>query len=146
MIYLQNLPWGNRDASYASIQSSLKRNQQLNRVALLLAPPPSPLLQRQQQQYHATNMMLKISHMAITKYATVPNNAGMSAIFKLAVPSPTGTAGKANQTTSYCCHCYFCYGYVTNAASPPTGTGTTTVASATASAATNHFPSKARRQ
>jgi hypothetical protein len=77
----------------ASIQNSLARNPQLNRVALLLVPlplppppPPPPLLQRQQQQQqqqHATSMMLKISHKVITKFATVPNIAGASAIFKL---------------------------------------------------------------
>jgi hypothetical protein len=76
---------------YASIKRSLKRNEQLNRVTLLLVspPPPPPMLrqqqqQQQQQQQNTTSMMLKISHKAITKFATVgSNNAGTSAIFKL---------------------------------------------------------------
>jgi Leucine Rich repeat len=36
MVYSYDLPEDNRDASYASINNSLKRNQQLNRVAWLL--------------------------------------------------------------------------------------------------------------
>jgi Leucine Rich repeat len=47
MVDLHLFPTGSRDATYASIQSSLIRNQQLNRDTLLLAPPPLPL-QRQQ--------------------------------------------------------------------------------------------------
>jgi hypothetical protein len=79
-----HFPKDSRDAIYASIKCSLIRNHQVNRVALLLVPPPpTPHLQQQQQQ-HATGMMLKISHKAITKFATVgSNNAGTSAIFKL---------------------------------------------------------------
>jgi Leucine Rich repeat len=92
---IQELPWfsdylhGNiRAAMNACIKLSLIRNQQLNRVALLLVPPPPPL-QRRQQQQHATSMMLKISHKAIAKFATVPNNAtGASAIFKLLQARP----------------------------------------------------------
>jgi hypothetical protein len=85
LIRKKDFPVNIRDASYASIQNSLIRNQQLNRVALLLAPPPLPPLQRQQ---HATRMMLKISHKSITKFATIPNNAGASAIFKLLQARP----------------------------------------------------------
>jgi hypothetical protein len=79
-------------ATVTNIQSSLTRNQQLNRVALLLVPPPPPPpLQRQrqrqqQQQQHATSrMMLRMAHKAIAKFATVgsDNNAGTTAIFKL---------------------------------------------------------------
>jgi hypothetical protein len=74
----------------------LTRNQQLNRVNLLLAPPPPPPPLQQQQQLHqqqqprnvGMTMMLKISHKAITKFATVPNNAGASAIFKLLQAHP----------------------------------------------------------
>jgi hypothetical protein len=47
MIFRQDLPAGDsRAATYASIQNSLKRNQQLNHVASLLllsSPPPRPL-------------------------------------------------------------------------------------------------------
>jgi hypothetical protein len=52
------------DPTFASIQSSLMRNRQLNHVDLLLVPPPPPPPPpQQQQQQHLTNsMMLKISH------------------------------------------------------------------------------------
>jgi hypothetical protein len=84
--FVQDLP-GIRDyiraTTYASIQSSLIRKEQLNRVALLLVPPP---LQRRQ---HATSTMLKTPHKAIAEFAMVPNNAGASAIFKLFEVQPT---------------------------------------------------------
>jgi hypothetical protein len=115
MVYSYDLPEDNRDASYASINNSLKRNQQLNRVAwLLVPPPPPPLLQRQQQRHTTSSTMLKISHMAITRFATtVPDNAGNEFDFQT-VPSPTGSAGKTHhQTTSSCtvrggsgCRCF----------------------------------------
>jgi hypothetical protein len=74
-----------RDATNASIQNSLVRNLQLNRVALLLVPP----LQQQRQHPHAaTGMMLKISHQSIATFAAVPCNAGASAIFKLLQARP----------------------------------------------------------
>jgi Leucine Rich repeat len=82
----------------ASIKNSLVRNQQLNHVNLLLLappppPPPPPPPQQQQQQSRpqpgsATAMMPKISHTATAKFATVPNNAGASAIFKLLQARP----------------------------------------------------------
>jgi Leucine Rich repeat len=56
------------------------RNQQLNHVNLLLAPQQQQQ-QQQQLQRNAGTMMLKISHKAIAKFATVPYNAGASAIF-----------------------------------------------------------------
>jgi hypothetical protein len=82
--------------TYASIKHSLKRNEQLSRVALLLVPPPPPprppppLQQQQQQRQYATNsssMMLKISHLAVVKFAStvsdgINNACGTSAIFK----------------------------------------------------------------
>jgi hypothetical protein len=86
------LPQSSRDAALVRIKCILKRNQQLNRVALLLVPPPPPpppLQRRQKQQQqklqYATSIMLKISCKAITKFSTGGNstNAGMSAIFKL---------------------------------------------------------------
>jgi Leucine Rich repeat len=59
------------------------RNQNLAQVNVLLAPPLSPP-QQEQQLRNVGSMMLKTSHKAITKFAaTVPNNAGASAIFKL---------------------------------------------------------------
>jgi hypothetical protein len=59
---LPRVPINIRAATYGSIQRSLIRKQQLNRVALLLVPPPPrPLRQQQQQQPHATSMMLKTS-------------------------------------------------------------------------------------
>jgi Leucine Rich repeat len=81
----------NRDPKNSSINNSLKRNQQLNRVTLLLVPPPPPRPQQRQYYYHATTtMMLKTWHKAIAKFATVPNNnnAGASAIFKLFTSRP----------------------------------------------------------
>jgi hypothetical protein len=74
------LPFCSRAENYASINNSLTRNKQLNRVDLLLAPPPQ---QQQQQRNSATTMMLKISHKAITTFALVRGNAGASAIFNL---------------------------------------------------------------
>jgi hypothetical protein len=92
---LQELPWIHENAfpdsskvtTFASIKNSLTRNQQLNRLNLLLLAPSLPplLLQRQHQ---TTIMMLKISHKAITKFATVRSNAGASAIFKLFTSRP----------------------------------------------------------
>jgi Leucine Rich repeat len=79
-----------RAAALTNIHHSLTRNRQLNHVNLLLVPP-SRGPQQQHQQYqrnHAGTMMLKISHKAITKFATVPNNAGASAIFKLFTARP----------------------------------------------------------
>jgi hypothetical protein len=95
MLARGDLPFKIRTATDASINNSLKRNLQLNRVTSLLVPPPPPSLQRQQQQ-HATNMILKISHKAITKFAAVGNSnnaAGASAILKLFQIRP-GLLGK----------------------------------------------------
>jgi hypothetical protein len=88
MIIPFNFPKDIPAAFFATIQNSLKRNQQLNRDALLLAPPPPPLLQRQQQrqqQQTTSSMMLKLSHKAISEFVKVgiDNHAGASAIFKL---------------------------------------------------------------
>jgi Leucine Rich repeat len=95
-------PEHSRDTRYASIHNSLLRNQQLNRVALLLVPPP-PL----QQQPHATIMMPKISHMAIKNVCHGPQQCWNECDFQT-VPSPTGTVGKENQTTTTdCCFCYW---------------------------------------
>jgi Leucine Rich repeat len=49
-------------ATFSVINASLMRNQQMNRVDLVLAPPPS--LQQQQR-----TRMVKVSHMAIAKFA-----------------------------------------------------------------------------
>jgi hypothetical protein len=110
-------PEESRDATqptYATIMNSFKRNQQLNRLALILVPPPPPPpppppLQGQQRQrrhhhhhhHHATSIMLKISHQVITKFATAGNgnkNAGASErrvfFFFQTVPSPPGTASQ----------------------------------------------------
>jgi hypothetical protein len=76
---------------YASDVNSLTRNQHLNHVSLLLVPPPPqppPPPQQQQQQRNAGTMTLKSYHKAITKFATVPNNAGASVIFKLFTARP----------------------------------------------------------
>jgi hypothetical protein len=84
-----DLPLDRRDATYASIKNCLKRNQQLNRVALLLVPPP--LQQQQQRSHSAGTMMLKVSHRAIAKFAIVVPariNAGASAVFKLLQSRP----------------------------------------------------------
>jgi Leucine Rich repeat len=70
------------DCNAAIINNSLARNQQLNRVNLLLLAPQRQQ-QQQQQRIHAGAGMLKISHKAITKFATVPDTAGACAIFKL---------------------------------------------------------------
>jgi Leucine Rich repeat len=70
----------------ASIMHSLTRNKQLNRVNdLFLVPrPPLPPLERRRHRHATSSMMLKISHKAIAKLAaTVPDNAGASAVFKL---------------------------------------------------------------
>jgi hypothetical protein len=73
----QDLPLDIRDATYASIQRSLIRNQQLNRVALLLVVAPLQGRRQQHQQQLASSssssMMLKISHKAIAKLAAVGN-------------------------------------------------------------------------
>jgi Ran GTPase-activating protein (RanGAP) involved in mRNA processing and transport len=63
----------------AGIDNCLKRNEQLNRANLLLAPPPPD---------RTALMMLKTWHKAIAKFATVPNNAGASAILKLFTKRP----------------------------------------------------------
>jgi hypothetical protein len=76
---VQELPWIDT-TSYASINNSLTRNQQLNRVNLLLAPPTP------HQRNDTTSSlipMLKTWHRAIAKFAMVPDSAGASAIFKL---------------------------------------------------------------
>jgi hypothetical protein len=85
-IYPDDLLDASRDATYAGIQKSLKRNEQLkrNQQLLLVPPPPTPLQrlqQQQQQQQHAASMMLKISHTAITEFPAVSSIAGASAIF-----------------------------------------------------------------
>jgi hypothetical protein len=100
---VQELPWITEDyfpessdsATYAKIKSSMIRNQQLNRVSLLLVSL-LPALQRQQ---HAAGMMLKILHSAITKFATVPYNAGTSATIKLLQARPASCfAAAANDS------------------------------------------------
>jgi Leucine Rich repeat len=72
-----------REETYASINNSLTRNRQLNLLKLLLAPPEQQQQQPLRRRPRSTMMMLKISHQAITKFATVTNKAGVSAIFKL---------------------------------------------------------------
>jgi hypothetical protein len=63
--------------------NSLTRNRQLNNVHLLLAP--LSLRQHQPPPTGTTTitMWIKTCLKAITKFATVPNHAGASAIFKL---------------------------------------------------------------
>jgi Ran GTPase-activating protein (RanGAP) involved in mRNA processing and transport len=80
---------------YLIIQNSLTRNRQLNRVAVLLTaspppppPPPQHWLQQRNDRTAASLMMLKTWHKAIAKLATVPDNAGTSAIFKLFTARP----------------------------------------------------------
>jgi hypothetical protein len=68
------------------IERSLLRNKQLNRVNLLLAPTPH--VQQQNHNHEAAMMMYKTWHKAIAKFATVPDNAGASAIFKLIQARP----------------------------------------------------------
>jgi hypothetical protein len=82
--YDSYFPFDSGAASCASIKNSLKRNQQLNRVNLLLVPPP-----QQQQRRRAATMMLRISHKAIAKFASIPINAGACAIFKLLQARPS---------------------------------------------------------
>jgi hypothetical protein len=89
-----------------SIRNSLVRNQQLNRVnLLLLAPQPQQQPPPRPQPGSATTMMLKISHKVIATFAAVPNNAGLSAIFKLlrarpAIPLTTARAAAASVPTT----------------------------------------------
>jgi hypothetical protein len=91
MSSVQKLPWVKppsfslniRVAAYASITNSLARNRQLNRVNLLMEHPQQQQQQQRQRNAAATTMMLKVSHKAIATFATVPDNAGASAIFKL---------------------------------------------------------------
>jgi hypothetical protein len=96
IVGLQSLPATITAAASKSITNSLTRNQQLNRVNLLLAPPPHQQRQRQQQQQQqqqrrnaaTTTMMLKVCHKGIAEFATVPQNAGANAIFKLFTARP----------------------------------------------------------
>jgi hypothetical protein len=106
---------GSRFSTYYSINKCLQRNQQLNRVTLLLVSLPPRRPQQRQYYYHATTtMMLKTWHMAITKFATVTNNSGASAIFQTFHGTATAV-GKTNQATGLfypcaclCCCCFCC--------------------------------------
>jgi Leucine Rich repeat len=68
-----------------TVNNICARNKCLANVNLLLVPT----LQQQQQPNEKTSlMMFKTWHKAIAKFATVPNNAGASAIFKLFTARP----------------------------------------------------------
>jgi hypothetical protein len=78
-------------ATIASINNSMKCNEQMNhRVNVLLLAPSHPAATRPGSQIATrTLMMLKTWHnKAITKFAIVLNNIGASAIFKLFTARP----------------------------------------------------------
>jgi hypothetical protein len=96
--FVNYIPINIRAVTCASITSSLVHNQQLNRVASLLWIPPPPPRRHRPQHATSSSLMLKISHMAITKFAQLGNGNNnsnnnnnacrASAIFKLFTARP----------------------------------------------------------
>jgi Leucine Rich repeat len=66
-------------ARYSKVIKIMDRNKSLNHVDLLLTTPPPP----PSNGSTTTLMWMKTCHKAIAKFATLPNDAGANAMFKL---------------------------------------------------------------